>query len=98
MPENPEIHTEGAVLCSHVASGEREILLALREDDGVLQLFCGEWDHDDADAARIACAHCLVERDPSLQEVVAMEPGMVAERGSAKHGWVMEEFIDEDEE
>jgi hypothetical protein len=90
---------EGAIVCSHVFDHTRPALLAIRtEGDGVLQLLCGQWDHDDIDGARIVGIGHLLEADPALAPAVGLEPGQLAERADKSSPWEVESFEEEEEE
>jgi len=83
--------------CKRVAAGE-PILYVSHDGDGDWQLLCGG-EHEDggADGAVLSCLRCLVERDPSLNQLAQMCRNHEATRTAAGQPWTVtdrgEEFI-----
>ncbi|WP_152565180.1 MULTISPECIES: hypothetical protein [Methylobacter] len=74
----------GVFVCPHVFKATRPILLVVHED-GDWQCLCGGNDHSD-DGHLVGIGH-LVERDPSLDELVDLPDGWEAERHSPEQPW-----------
>lgn len=74
-------------VCTRVFEGA-DILYAAHDEDGDWQFLCGD-DHeeDGDDSPTIVCFECLVARNPSLNEIADLEPGMAAERPSGTASW-----------
>lgn len=75
-----------AYVCSHVFDARRPVLLVSHED-GEWQLLCGGA-HDPDETPRVVGLQHLVERDPSLQELLDLPPDWEAERESTGSPWV----------
>ena len=80
---------QAVLICYHVYTGERPVLLAYREED-ILCWLCGQSDHEESgDEYRIAGAQHLIAEDESLRQVVAMPVGFEAERADPSSDWVV---------
>lgn len=77
-------HTAGFV-CPHIFRNERLILLVSHED-GDWQFLCGESDHA-ADGHVVGIGH-LVERDPTLLDLVDLPLDWEAERANPGEPWL----------
>jgi hypothetical protein len=75
-----------AFVCCHVFDGSRPIRLVAHED-GDWQFLCGE-EHEPGDGPRVVGLNHLVERDPSLVEVLVLQQGWEAERHDVGSPWV----------
>jgi hypothetical protein len=75
-----------AFVCSHVYDAAKPILLVSRED-GDWQFLCGE-PHDAQVLPRVVGLNHLIERDPSLKEIVDLAIGHDAEREFVGAPWV----------
>ena len=79
-----------AIICSHVAVHRLPIQRAKRDiDDGGWQFLCGGDGHDDTDAAQVWGLGEVLDRDPSLAPFLALPPGTVVHRASARHPWIV---------
>ena len=58
--------------------------------DGDWQFLCGDGDHSDSNAHLVGVGH-LTDRDPTLNELVDLQPDYEAERGSVNDPWVISE-------
>ncbi len=75
-------------VCVHVFDLQRPVLYVTRPD-GDWCFLCGSDDHpDDASAYRVVGLGHAVERDPSLAEVMNLEPNEEAERDEVGSAWV----------
>jgi hypothetical protein len=79
-------HT-AVTVCKRVFEGA-DILYAEHDEDGDWTFVCGD-DHEDdgPDTPVMVCLECLVARNPSLNELADLEPGMAAERPSGTASW-----------
>jgi hypothetical protein len=78
-------HTK-AYVCSHVFDASRPILLVALEEDG-WQLLCGD-EHDYIlDPPKVVGLDHLLERDPSLAELLDLKVGWQAEREGESATW-----------
>jgi hypothetical protein len=75
-----------AFVCRHVFEGSRPIRLVAHEE-GDWQFLCGEG-HEPGDGPRVVGLNHLVERDPSLVEVLELQQGWEAERHEVGGPWV----------
>ena len=74
-------------LCPHVFRKERPILEVIRDPDGDWQFFCGgEHDFEKERPHTVGIGH-LIEDDPSIQDLAAMEKGTYAERDAIGLKW-----------
>jgi hypothetical protein len=76
----------GVLLCPHVAENSRPILLVCKEG-GDIQLLCGEA-HEDHEKPKLAGLSHLLERDPTLRDVLDLPDDWEAERVSVDSPWV----------
>jgi hypothetical protein len=79
----------GVIVCPHIFKEERPILYVCRAD-GDWQFLCGDGDHSDSNAHLVGVGH-LTDRDPTLNELVDLQPDYEAERGSVNDPWVISE-------
>ncbi|MDC0710368.1 hypothetical protein POL68_17965 [Stigmatella sp. ncwal1] len=75
-----------AFVCHHVFEGSHPILLAAHED-GDWQFLCGAA-HEPGDGPRVVGLNHLVERDPSIAEVLDLQQDWEAERLDESGPWV----------
>lgn len=75
-----------AFVCSHVFEASRPILLVAVED-GDLMLLCGDT-HSESERFHVMGANHLVERDPTVGEVLDLEDGYEAERAAPGQPWL----------
>ena len=76
------------IVCNHVYQDERPVLLASR-DDQLVCLLCGLDDHTDSvEAFKVVGSRHLVERDPSIGEVLDLPIGHEAARAAIDDEWV----------
>jgi hypothetical protein len=75
-----------AFVCRHVFEGSRPIRLVAHED-GDWQFLCGE-EHEPGEGPRVVGLNHLVERDPSLVDVLELQEGWEAERPAVGGPWV----------
>ncbi len=84
-------HTKTYV-CTHVFDAQRPVLYVTRPD-GDWCFLCGGDDHpDDAAAFRVVGLGHVVERDPSLGEILDLAPNEEAERATLSATWVRSRF------
>lgn len=81
-----------AVLCQHVASGERPILMALRSppvspEDSGWQFLCNHDNDEDLDKAQVWLLREVIEIDPTLQQFMNRLPGTKLVRRSCMSSW-----------
>lgn len=74
-----------AFVCSHVFEDTRPILLVLHAD-GAWQLLCG--DAHLGERPRLAGLGRLVERDPTLRELLDLPRDWTAERSAPGQPWI----------
>lgn len=80
----------GVYCCPHVFDNSRPILLVIRDPDGDWQFLCGKEDDIGTSPHHVGVGH-LLERDPSLEVSVLLEPGSGIERCCENSEW--EEFV-----
>ena len=74
-------------VCSHIFNNTRPILDSVRDEDGDWQFLCGmENCLDDGGPHVVGVGH-LVTKDPSINKLTALKPGMYAERASESATW-----------
>lgn len=83
----PEKHT-AAIVCGPVFRSERDVRLVTHDRDGWWQFLCGRSDCCDEKDARILGLGHLIERDPTLEDVLDLELGRCAERASKAAAWI----------
>lgn len=76
-----------AYICIHVFEKTRPVLLVSRPE-GDWCFLCGDVHEDDVSAIRIVGIGHLVEYDPTLAEVLDLEPDWDAERNGAGAKWI----------
>lgn len=86
-PNSPQFHQK-AYVCIHVFDHERPVLLVSRED-GDWSLLCGDYHEDDASAYRVVGIGHVIESDPTLEEILDLEPDFEAERPSLGERWTI---------
>jgi hypothetical protein len=74
-----------AFICGHVFDGSRPVLLVSHEG-GDWQFLCGA-DHEPGDRPRVVGINHLLDRDPSLQELLDLPPDWEAERQALGTPW-----------
>lgn len=74
-----------AIVCPHVFRAERPILYVMHEKQHEWQVLCGGSDHDERPT--LVHLHHLVELDPTLRELIDLEPGHEAERDAVDAPW-----------
>ena len=79
-------HHTKAYICSHVFDASRPVLLVSRED-GDWSLMCGDGHDFDRDLPKVVGIGHLLERDPSLNDVVDLPAGFEAERPAVGEPW-----------
>ena len=75
-----------AFICPHIHDASRPILLVGRED-GDWMLMCGDAHDFATDPGSVVGIGHLLERDPSLREVMDLPDGYEAERAAAGAPW-----------
>jgi hypothetical protein len=81
---------EAAFTVRSIIDGRKPILLVSRdpeEDDGAWSFLTGE--PIDMSEALLVALRTVVERDPTVMQVAALQPGWFAQRASAGAEWVM---------
>lgn len=73
-------------LCSHIFQNTRPVLLVSKED-GDLQFLCG-LDHDPSEIPHVVGLDHLLERDPSISQVLDLPENWEAERPDQRSQWV----------
>lgn len=81
-----------AILCSHVASGERPILIAERDEpedpaDSGWQFLCGE-DHEDWREAKVWSVREILEIEQTLTPFINLEPTVRLVRLACDGDWI----------
>jgi hypothetical protein len=76
-----------AVICQHVFHASRDVMLVTHETDGMWQLLCGKPDCGSHTTPRLVGLNHLLERDPSLAEVVSLPMGYYCERKKVGGPW-----------
>jgi hypothetical protein len=75
-----------AFICGHVFDKSRPVLLA-SHDGGDWQLLCGG-DHEAGDRPHVVGLHHLLDRDPSLRDILDLPVNWDADRVDAVSPWV----------
>lgn len=83
--EDPNL---GVITTSVVLAGAPILLVTHDDDDGGWQFLCGTT-NDPADGRIVALRH-VVERDPTVLELVDLPLGWVAHRASCDEVWIRE--------
>lgn len=84
----------GVYVCPHVFENSRPILDSVRDTDGSWQFLCGvDGCTDEGEPQLVAVGH-LVKRDPSVNELTLLKPGMYAERASENEPWAFGQLDD----
>ena len=86
----PHSHREfredyGVQCCPHVFGAARPVLLVVRRPDGAWQFRCGQ--SDDTQARHRVAVGELLERDPTLGDMVHLDLASGAHRGSRGDAW-----------
>ena len=74
-------------VCIHVFKKERPTLLVTRAD-GDWCFLCGQEDEDVANSYRVVGLGHLIDADPTLSEILNLEPEQEAERQSVGANWI----------
>lgn len=82
--------------CRNVYEREAPVLYIVHGEDGDWQLLCGGNEHDDANEIVVLHVAHLIERDPSLAEILDLDLGHEAERLSRAAEWVRRRSTFED--
>ncbi len=75
-----------AFVCRHVLDGSRPVRLVAYEE-GDWQFLCGEA-HESGEGPRVVGLNHLVERDPTLAEILDLQPGWETERLETGGAWI----------
>jgi hypothetical protein len=75
-----------AFVCSHVFENARPVLLVARENGDWMYL-CGQ-PHDANEECHVMGAEHLLERDPTLREVLDLGDNSEAERSRVGEPWI----------
>ena len=76
-----------AYACTHVLSGERDVLLVSRPDEDWCFL-CGGFDHEQGPSSfKVVGMEHLIERDGTLRAVLYLQPQEEAERAARGSAW-----------
>ncbi len=91
-----DIADTGAVVCSHVSSGESPILFVQRDDpeddtDSGWWFRCSGDSHDPADEV-VMTVRDVVAMDQTILPLLAREPGVAWSRESAEAEWCEEAY------
>ena len=78
-------------VCIHVFDASRDVLLVNREDAD-WSLVCGDPHPDDAAFYRVVGIGHVIERDPTLLEILDLEPNEEAEREVVGGAWRRSRF------
>jgi hypothetical protein len=76
----------GVFICNHIFDARHPCLLVV-VSEGDWQFLCGGTDHAAADCHVVGANHIL-ERDPTLREVLDLTEGWEAERSSVGAPWI----------
>lgn len=85
----------GVYVCSHIFENSRPILDSMRDTDGSWQFLCGADDCINEGEPHLVGVGHLVKRDPSVNELTSLDPGMYAERASESESWKFGKLTDE---
>jgi hypothetical protein len=80
-------------ICSHVFHATRPVLLVAREE-GDWMFLCGEL-HDEDERYHLVGMNHLLDRDPSLKDVLALPDHFEAEREAVGREWRWTPISDE---
>lgn len=89
MRNNAAMNNESEVpvyICSHIFDNSRPVLLVSKAD-GEWQMLCGSH-HDANELPHVVGINHLLERDPSLTQVMDLQDDWEAERESVGDSWV----------
>jgi len=76
-----------AIICNHIFGDSHPVLLVVHAADGEWMFLCGGEHSDDADQYQVAGIGHLVDRDPSLAELLDLPAGHAAERTAPGGYW-----------
>jgi hypothetical protein len=82
----PIDHHTKAYICSHVFHASRPVLLVVRED-GDWSLLCGDTHDFEGHLPKVVGIGHLLDRDPSINEVLDLPDGHEAERAAVGAPW-----------
>jgi hypothetical protein len=85
MNSDPDQREIATFICSHVFTSTHPVLLVAREQ-GDWMFLCGEMHYGDDDY-HVAGRNHLLERDPTLHQVLDLDNGWEAERGFVGGPW-----------
>ena len=81
--------------CEHVFPGRKPVRLAVHDEDGKWTFMCGS-EADDGENLQYVKLKQVLERDPSVESISALEEGMVASRGSIDEAWEQSSLWDDE--
>jgi hypothetical protein len=74
--------SDGVLVCDHVVSGQRKVLLVVHHSDGMWSFMCGQSDHDGETGDGVGVAHVehIFADQPELEALVnCLSRGFLAE-------------------
>lgn len=80
-----------AYVCLHVFDGVKPVLYVTRPEGDWCAL-CGDEHPEDASEYRVVGLNHVLEQDPTIAEVLDLQPNEEAERGSVGAAWVRSSF------
>lgn len=83
---DPFDHTK-CYICSHIFDASRPVLLVMRAD-GDWELLCGEVHDFESDPPKVVGIGHLLQRDPSLRQVLDLPDNHEAERETTSSPWI----------
>jgi hypothetical protein len=79
-------HHTASYICSHIFDASRPVLLVVHED-GDWSLMCGDGHDFDRNPPKVVGIGHILDRDPSLSQVLDLENGFEAERRGVNEPW-----------
>ena len=83
-------------VCDHVLSQSELVRLVVHDEDDKWTFMCGS-ESDDGDELHYVPLSYVLDPDPSLGSIAALEPGMIASRGSVDAGWDQGSLYEDDD-
>ena len=80
-------HHTKAYICSHVFDASRPVLL-VNHEDGDWSLMCGDGHDYDHDLPKVVGIGHVLDRDPTIKEVLDLPADFEAERSAVGQPWV----------
>jgi len=90
-----EIRDSAVIVCEHIHNHSAGILSAyrtkpVRPEDSGWAFYCGEYEHENPDNAKVWLLREIVEHEPSLRKHVCMDPDLHIWRPNDNAEWIID--------